>query len=60
MWDCKHEPDCQDQTRYDVTYDRQAVLDNEGNIVEAEPTDGKMVLAFCACCDAKATWIAQN
>ena len=57
MWVCNHEPDCQDQTRYDVTYQKLGVMDENGNVVEADPTDGEMVMAFCASCDAKATWV---
>jgi len=60
MWVCNHEPDCTDQTKYDVTYQRLGVMDENGNVVEADPTDGEMVLAFCANCDAKATWVNQE
>ena len=37
MWVCNHEPDCQDQTRYDVTYQRLGVMDENGNVVEVKP-----------------------
>jgi len=57
MWVCNHGPDCQDQTRYDVTFQRLGVMDENGNVVEADPTDGEMVSACCASCDAKATWV---
>lgn len=60
MWSCNHLSDCQDQTRYDATYQRNAVLDNECNVVEADPTNGEMVSACCASCDVPATWIEGN
>jgi hypothetical protein len=60
MWVCEHEPDCTDQTRYEVTYQRGAILDENCNLVDGDPSEGEMVMAFCACCDAKATWVDQE
>lgn len=56
MWVAQHESGCSDQSRYTVTRERIGIEDAQGNIVDADPTDGEVVHSECAECHAKAHW----
>lgn len=57
MWQCQHEPWCKDHLRYSIVRERACTEDKEGNVLESDPSDGKVVHADCSNCYANADWV---
>ena len=57
MWQAKHEPWCDDQSRFSIVRERVCSEDVEGNVLESDPSQGEVVHADCSNCYAPADWI---
>ena len=56
-WQCQHKPHCKDQSRFSIVRERACVEDKDGNVLQAEPSDGEVVHADCSDCYADANWV---
>jgi len=57
MWKADHKPHCTDQSRFSIVRERASVEDKDGNVLEADPSDGLVVHGDCSDCYAEAEWV---
>ncbi|KKK63279.1 hypothetical protein LCGC14_2995860, partial [marine sediment metagenome] len=58
-WKANHKAGCKEPSYYAVR-ERACMEDRDGNVLDADPSDGKMVHADCSECGARAEWVKDT
>ena len=60
MWKAKHKPECTDHSRFSIVRERACVEDADGNVLDADTSQGEVVHADCSKCYAEAEWVEEH